>query len=133
MHNALFVEQERAQDTLDSMGDGVISTDMEGKVTYLNLVAERMTGWPRNAALGRMFTEVFHITHGDTRKSTPTPMESALRHDKTGGLHSNSVLIRRDGLEFAIKDLTAPIREENGQIIGAVTVFHGVSVNCPSL
>ena len=69
------------------MGDGVISTDMEGKVTYLNLVAERMTGWSRNAALGRMFTEVFYITHGDTRESTQTPMESPSRHDKSEGLH----------------------------------------------
>ena len=106
--NALVVERARAQITLDSIGDGVISTDKEGKVTYLNLVAERMTGWTRDEAIGRMFTEVFHIVHCETREPVPNAMELAVRQNGAVGLPANTVLVRRDGLESAIEDSTAP-------------------------
>src|SRR5207253_140005 len=74
--DALFVERERAQVTLNSIGDGVISTDRDGKVTYLNLIAEKMTGWSREEASGRMLPEVFRIIDGNTREPAPNPMES---------------------------------------------------------
>jgi diguanylate cyclase (GGDEF)-like protein/PAS domain S-box-containing protein len=125
--NALFLERERAQVTLNSIGDGVISTDLEGKVTYLNLVAEKMTGWSRDEACGRMFSEVFRIIDGDTHEPAPNPMELAIRQNKTIGLPRNSVLIQRNGLESAIEDSIAPIHDQDGQVTGAVMVFRDVS------
>ena len=77
--DALFAERERAQVTLNSIGDGVISTDRNGQVTYLNPVAERMTGWSRDTAAGRMVSDVIRIVDGDTREPAPSPMESAGR------------------------------------------------------
>ncbi|HMA30908.1 MAG TPA: diguanylate cyclase [Casimicrobiaceae bacterium] len=119
--------QRGAQVTLDSIGDGVISTDRDGRVTYLNPVAERMTGWSRAQASGRMLSEVFHIVDGDTRESAPNPMQLAVRQGRTVSLPRNSVLIRRDGLEFPIEDSIAPIHEPGGQVTGAVMVFRDVS------
>jgi len=127
LDNALFLERERAQVTLDSIGDGVISTDIEGKVTYLNLVAERMTGWSRDEAFGRMFCEVFRIIDGDTREPAPNPMESAVRQNETIGLPRNSVLIQRNGLESGIEDSVAPIHDQDGRVTGAVMVFRDVT------
>jgi diguanylate cyclase (GGDEF)-like protein/PAS domain S-box-containing protein len=124
--NALLAEQTRAQITLDSIGDGVISADGEGKVTYLNLAAERMTGWTRDEATSRMFAEVFHIIHCDTREPVPNPMELAVRQNGAVGLPANTVLVRRDGLETAIEDSTAPIHDQGGQIVGSVMVFRDV-------
>jgi diguanylate cyclase (GGDEF)-like protein/PAS domain S-box-containing protein len=125
--NALFLERQRAQVTLDSIGDGVITTDMEGKVTYLNVVAERMTGWSRDEASGRMFTEVFRIIDGDTHEPALNPMELATRQNKIVGLPRNSVLIQRNGLESPIEDSIAPIHDQDGEIIGAVMVFRDVT------
>ena len=124
--NALLAERERAQITLDSIGDGVISTDSDGKVTYLNLVAERMTGWTRDEAIGRMFPEVLHTIDAGTRERTPSRMEWAVRQNGSVGLRANSVLVRRDGLESAIEDSTAPIYDQGGQIVGGVVVFRDV-------
>jgi diguanylate cyclase (GGDEF)-like protein/PAS domain S-box-containing protein len=125
---ALFEEKERAQVTLESIGDAVISTDVEGRVTYLNIVAERLTGWPRSEAAGRPLEEVFRIIDSVTRESLPNPMALATRGDKTVGLTPNCVLIRRDGLEAAIEDSAAPIHDRRGQVTGAVIVFHDVSM-----
>ncbi len=125
--NTLFVERQRAQVTLDSIGDGVITTDMEGKVTYLNVVAERMTGWSRDEACGRMFGEVFRIIDGDTHEPALNPMELATRQNKIIGLPRNSVLIQRNGLESPIEDSIAPIHDQDGEIIGAVMVFRDVT------
>ena len=119
--------QRGAQLTLDSIGDGVISTDREGRVTYLNPVAERMTGWSRDQASGRMLSAVFNIVDGDTRESAPIPVQLAVRQGRTASLPHNSVLIRRDGFEFPIEDSIAPIHEPSGQVTGAVMVFRDVS------
>jgi len=124
--NALLVGRTRAQITLDSIGDGVISTDKGGKVTYLNVVAERITGWTRDEAIGRMFTEVFRIIHSETREPVPNPMELAVRQNGAVGLPANTVLVRQDGLETAIEDSTAPIHDQGGQIVGGVMVFRDV-------
>ena len=125
---AFFSERERAEITLNSIGDAVISADVSGKVTYLNAVAERMTGWDRKEALGRPFLHVFRIIDGDTNKSARNPMELAIRLDKTVNLTPNCVLIRRDGFASAIEDSAAPIHARNGRVIGAVIVFRDVSV-----
>src|SRR5579864_3721100 len=127
MEDALFIEKERAQVTLDSIGDAVLSTNISGKVTYLNLVAESLTGWSREDATGRSLAEVFHIIDGTTRESCRNPMELAIKQDRTVGLASNCILIRRDGAESAIEDSAAPIHDRQGRVTGAVVVFHDVS------
>jgi diguanylate cyclase (GGDEF)-like protein/PAS domain S-box-containing protein len=124
---ALFDEKERAQVTLNSIGDAVLTTDLACNVTYLNLVAETMTGWSREAAMGRPLAEVFRIIDGKTREAAPNPAQLAIKEDRTVGLAINSVLIRRDGFEAAIEDSSAPIHKRDGRVIGAVLVFHDVS------
>ncbi len=124
---ALFMEKERAQVTLNSIGDGVISTDVAGNVTYLNPVAEAMTGWTSTEALGRTFGEVFRIIDSTNPEHTVNPMAIAMRQNKTVGLSGSCVLIRRDGIESAIEDSAAPIHDRRGQVTGAVMVFHDVT------
>jgi diguanylate cyclase (GGDEF)-like protein/PAS domain S-box-containing protein len=124
---ALFEEKERAQVTLNSIGDAVLSTDLDGKVTYLNLVAEAMTGWSRESALGRPLAEVFRIVDGTTHETSLNPAMRAIKENRTVGLAADCVLIRRDGFESAIEDSAAPIHNREGRAIGAVLVFHDVS------
>jgi diguanylate cyclase (GGDEF)-like protein/PAS domain S-box-containing protein len=125
---ALFEERERAEVTLNSIGDAVVSTDVLGNVTYLNVVAERMTGWSREEAAGQPFAQVLRIVDGATRQIARNPMELAVRLDKTVRLSANCVLIRRDGFESAIEDSAAPIHDRHGKVTGAVMVFRDVSV-----
>jgi diguanylate cyclase (GGDEF)-like protein/PAS domain S-box-containing protein len=123
----LFLEQERAQVTLDSIADAVLSIDAAGKVTYLNSVAEKLLGWPRGEAKGLPLVEVFRIIDGKTRLAPArNPMELAMDENRPVGLAANSVLVRRDGAEIAIEDSAAPIRGRDGEVIGAVMVFHDV-------
>jgi diguanylate cyclase (GGDEF)-like protein/PAS domain S-box-containing protein len=124
---ALFIEKERAQVTLNSIGDAVISTDVAGNVTYLNQVAEAMTGWPSAEALGRPFSEVFRIIDSTDPEHAVNPMAIAIRQNKTVGLNGSCILIRRDGTESAIEDSAAPIHDRKGQVTGAVMVFHDVT------
>jgi diguanylate cyclase (GGDEF)-like protein/PAS domain S-box-containing protein len=128
LEEALFAEKERAQVTLNSIGDAVLSSDLSGKVTYLNLVGERMTGWSCAEAVGRPLAEVFNIIDGETRETVQIPMELAVQLSKTVNLPSNCILVRRDGFESPIADSAAPIHDRGGQITGAVIVFHDVSV-----
>src|SRR5579859_3614195 len=123
----LYLERERAVVTLNSIGDAVLCTDISGKVTYLNLVAETMTGWRREEAIGKPIAEVFRIIDGATRKTVRDPMEMAVEQNRTVGLTVNCVLVRRDGFESAIEDSAAPIHDRAGGVIGAVIVFHDVS------
>jgi diguanylate cyclase (GGDEF)-like protein/PAS domain S-box-containing protein len=125
--DALFEEKERAQVTLNSIGDAVISTDVAGNVTYLNIVAERLTGWSQQQAAGCPFKEVFRIIDSTTREEAPNPMAFAVGANKTVTLTPNCILIRRDGVESPIEDSAAPIHDRYGQITGAVIVFHDVS------
>jgi diguanylate cyclase (GGDEF)-like protein/PAS domain S-box-containing protein len=127
VEDALYVERERALVTLNSIGDAVLCTDISGNVTYLNLVAETMTGWGHEEATGRPLAEVFRIVDGPTRKTARDPMEMAVEQNKTVRLTVDCVLIRRDGFESAIEDSAAPIHDRAGQVIGAVIVFHNVS------
>jgi diguanylate cyclase (GGDEF)-like protein/PAS domain S-box-containing protein len=124
---ALFEEKERAQVTLDSIGDAVISTDVAGNVTYLNVVAESLTGWSRQNATGHPLGEVFRIIDGVTRDPARDPMAFAIQSNKTVSLTPNCVLIRRDGVESPIEDSAAPIHDRYGHVTGAVMVFHDVS------
>ena len=124
----LFIEKERAQVTLNSIGDAVLSTDISGNVTYLNVVAEAMTGWSCKEAVGHALTEVFQIIDGATHRPSPNPMELAIQQNRAVGLSANCILIRRDGHECAIEDCAAPIHDRDGQVTGAVIVFHDVSM-----
>jgi diguanylate cyclase (GGDEF)-like protein/PAS domain S-box-containing protein len=128
VEDALYVEKERAVVTLNSIGDAVLCTDISGNITYLNLVAEKMTGWLREEATGKPFAEVFRIIDGATRTTARDPMEMAVGQNRTVGLTVNCVLIRRDGFESAIEDSAAPIHDRAGRVTGAVIVFHDVSV-----
>ena len=123
---ALFLESGRAQITLASIGDAVISTDVPGNITYLNPVAESMTGWSRQEASGRPLREVLRLVDGDSREPALNPLAMAILHDSTVGLSTNCLLIRRDGYESAIEDTAAPIRDRRGRVVGAVIVFHDV-------
>ncbi len=127
VEDALYLERERAVVTLNSIGDAVLCTDMSGNITYLNLVAESMTGWRREEATGKPLAEVFRIIDGTTRQTARDPMEMAVEQNRTVGLTVNCVLIRRDGFESAIEDSAAPIHDRGGRVIGAVIVFHDVS------
>jgi diguanylate cyclase (GGDEF)-like protein/PAS domain S-box-containing protein len=124
---ALFDEKERAQVTLNSIGDAVMSTDFNGRVTFLNVVAERLTGWSREDSAGRPLEEVLQLIDDVTRERVSNPMMRAITENKTVGLTPNCILVRRDGFEAAIEDSAAPIHDRQGQVTGAVMVFHDVS------
>jgi diguanylate cyclase (GGDEF)-like protein/PAS domain S-box-containing protein len=124
----LFTEKERASVTLNSIGDAVLSTDILGNVTYLNVVAEQITGWKCSEAFGKPIREVFRIVDGTTRQEAPNPMDVAVQANKTVKLTPNCILIRRDGTEFSIDDSAAPIHDRSGLVTGAVIVFHDVTV-----
>ena len=122
--DALFEAKERAQVTLDSIGDGVLTTDIVGTVTYLNQVAETLTGWSRGEAQGLPLAQVFNLVDGKTHEPAVNPAQRAIAEDRTVDLAMNSVLIRRDGVECAIEDSAAPIHNRDGKVAGAVIVFH---------
>ena len=124
----LFLEKERAEVTLNSIGDAVLSTDIKGCVTYLNVVAEQMTGWSRRDAIGHPLMEVFRIIDSVTREPSPNPLALAIQLDRSVGLSANCILIRRDGHESSIEDSAAPIHDRDGLLTGAVIVFHDVSM-----
>jgi diguanylate cyclase (GGDEF)-like protein/PAS domain S-box-containing protein len=127
MEDALFMETERAQVTLNSIGEAVICTDIVGKVTFLNPVAEKLTGWSLQDAAGRPMVEVFQVLDATSRETTPNPMEMAVDQNRVVHLPLNCILIRRDGLEVPIEDCVAPIHDLEGEIAGAVIVFRDVS------
>jgi diguanylate cyclase (GGDEF)-like protein/PAS domain S-box-containing protein len=125
--DVLFNERERAQITLNSIGDAVISTDVAGNVSYLNIIAERLTGWLSAEAVGKPFEAVVRITESATGAMVGNPMKEAVLHDAIVGLPAACTLARRDGLEIPIEDSSAPIHDRAGAIVGAVMVFHDVS------
>jgi len=116
-----------AQATLDSIGDAVLSTDVEGNVTYLNPVAARMTGWSASEAAGRPLQEVMQIIDAESREPARDPLALAVRCDAQASVTENCLLVGRDGHETAIEDTVAPIHDQHGRVTGAVIVFHDVS------
>ena len=127
VEEALFQEKELAQVTLRSIGDAVITTDSRGQVQYLNPVAETLTGWSQFEAQGLSLHQMFHLIHETTREPLPSPVEVALREGQRVGMGENTVLVARDRSEIEIDNSAAPIRNRDGQVIGAVMVFHDVS------
>ena len=124
---ALFNEKERLRVTLGSIGDAVITTDTNGRVTYLNPVAETMTGWSLADASGVASETIFKIVNDLTGEPALDPVDQVLRHAKTAGLAEFTTLIHRTGIRFPIEDSAAPIRNADGEILGVVLVFHDVT------
>jgi diguanylate cyclase (GGDEF)-like protein/PAS domain S-box-containing protein len=127
MEEALFVEKECAQVTLNCIGDAVACTDIAGNITFLNLVAEKMMGWSLPEAAGRPMAEVLRILDASTREAIPNPMEMAIGENRIVHLPSNCILVRRDEFETPIEDSVAPIHDREGQATGAVIIFRDVS------
>jgi PAS domain S-box-containing protein len=119
--------RELLQVTLRSIGDAVITTDNGGRVTYLNAVAESLTGWMQQDALGQPLDSVFRIVNEQTRRPVESPATKALREGVVVGLANHTVLIRKNGHELAIDDSAAPIRDEFGEVSGCVLIFRDVS------
>ena len=113
--------------TLASIGDAVITTDTQGCITFLNVVAENLTGWTSSDAVGRPLDEVFRIESEPTRASVANPAFRALREGTISGLANHTILIARDGSERPIDDSAAPIRDEQGEIAGCVLIFRDIT------
>jgi diguanylate cyclase (GGDEF)-like protein/PAS domain S-box-containing protein len=124
---AVFQAKERAQVTLQSIGDAVITTDSEGRIDYMNPVAESLTGWENREAQGRLIGDVLTVVDEVTRDAGESPIKRCLREGRMLGLSEHTVLVNRRGQELAIQDSAAPIRDRAGNLIGAVMVFHDVS------
>jgi PAS domain S-box-containing protein len=127
MEDALFVEKERALVTLSSIGEAVVSTDVEGNITFLNVVAQQLTGWSWQDAAGRPMAEVIRIVDGTTHEAIPDPLAMAVGQDETTHLPANSLLIRRDGFETPIEGSIATINDRDQRPAGAVIVARDVS------
>ncbi|MFA6973037.1 MAG: PAS domain S-box protein, partial [Gallionella sp.] len=123
----LQISEERLAVTLNSIGDAVIATDSEARVTLLNPLAEQLTGWTQAEAAGHLIDEIFPIIHKETRQPAIIPVMTTLAHGTIHGLANHTVLIARDGSECDIADSCAPIRDRDAQVIGAVLVFRDVT------
>jgi PAS domain S-box-containing protein len=117
----------RFRTTLASIGDAVIVTDPESRITFMNPTAERLTGWAQNDALQKHLTDIFNIVNEQSSRSVENPVQKAIRDGAIVGLANHTVLIARDGTEWPIDDSAAPIFDAQGQISGVVLVFHDVS------
>jgi diguanylate cyclase (GGDEF)-like protein/PAS domain S-box-containing protein len=124
---SLFEEKERAEVTLASIGDAVITTDRVGRVEYMNRIAETLTGWKNAAAKNQPLNRVFRVLNQHSRQPVQNPVEQALRQGKIVTLDKETLLIGGNGTEYAVEDSAAPIRDRERNIIGAVLVFRDVS------
>src|SRR5690606_14847233 len=124
---ALFREKERAQVTLQSIGDAVLTTEAGGRVEYLNPVAEQLTGWDRREAQGKRVQDVVALLEEETGAPVEPPVLRCLEEGRTVTLAANVALQHRDGSAIAIQQSAAPIQDRGGRVIGAVMVFHDAS------
>jgi diguanylate cyclase (GGDEF)-like protein/PAS domain S-box-containing protein len=124
---ALFREKESAQITLQSIGDGVITTDADSIIDYINPVAETLSGWRLEDAMGRNVDEVFRAFHEETCEPLENPLTGSIRRERPIKASRPMLMIRRDGNELYVESTAAPIRDGHGNICGAVLVFHDVS------
>jgi PAS domain S-box-containing protein len=123
----LEISEEKLAITLNSIGDAVIATDADGRVTLLNPLAARLTGWTQAEASGRAVEDIFHIVNPDTRQPAHVPVMDTLARGTLHGLANHTVLIARDGTECTIADSCAPIRTRAGLVVGAVLVFRDIT------
>jgi PAS domain S-box-containing protein len=136
--NSILLARQRAEEelqrqtewlriTLSSIGDAVISTDAEGRVTFMNGVAESLTGWAEAEGVGRCLTDVFRIVNEQTRQPIENPTTRALREGAVVGLVNHTVLLGKNGTERVIDDSAAPIRDGRGQVAGCVLIFRDIT------
>jgi len=123
----LQISEEKFAVTLNSIGDAVMATDAAGNVTFLNPLAEKLTGWKQAEAMGRPVNEIFSIINEESRQPSINPVEATLAHGTIHMLANHTILISRSGSECAIADSCAPIRSRDGQVVGAVLVFRDVT------
>ena len=128
VESQLHQERDLAQVTLASIGDGVITTDEAGVIQYINPVAARLTGWPAHQAKGQLITAVYNLQDESTRQALPNPVREVLKHNQLLPRREHALLLRRRDDSVPVLDTAAPIRSRDGFIIGAVLVFHDVTV-----
>src|SRR5581483_4559150 len=124
---ALRAQQEWFRVTLASIGDAVIASDPEGRITYMNRVAEQLTGWPTHDALGKPLADVFNVVNETSRARVDNPAERVIRSGAVVGLANHACLVSRDGTERPIADSAAPILDDERRILGVGLVFHDVT------
>jgi PAS domain S-box-containing protein len=124
---ALAEQREWLETTIESIGDAVIATDIQGRIAFMNPVAEHLTGWSIDAAQGRPCADIFRIVNERTRKPVQSPVERVLADGAVVGLANHTVLIAKDGTERPIDDSGAPIRNRSGRIVGVVLVFRDIT------
>jgi PAS domain S-box-containing protein len=124
---AAFESQQRLAVTLTSIGDGVITTDANGRITRMNPVAQGLVGWSEHEAAGHPLRDVFVIVNEQTRQPAMSPVDRVLETGAVAGLANHTVLVARDGREIPIDDSAAPIRAENGEISGVVMIFRDIA------
>ena len=124
---ALRESEQRWATTLASIGDAVMATDVAGRITFMNEVAEALTGWTLGAAMQKPVQDVFHIINEETRRIVENPVARVLEAGMIVGLANHTLLVRKDGIEMPIDDSGAPIREEDGNTLGVVLVFRDIS------
>jgi diguanylate cyclase (GGDEF)-like protein/PAS domain S-box-containing protein len=127
VEESLHLEKTRAEIAMNSISDAVICTDMSGKVNYLNIAAEKLTGWGREEAQGHAISEVLKTINGLTRKALRSTVEMVLERDKVVPLPADTIMVLRNGSEVPIEDSAAPIHDSEGNLTGAVIVFRDVS------
>jgi PAS domain S-box-containing protein len=124
---ALAAQREWLRVTLASIGDGIIASDPQGRVTYMNPIAEMLTGWTNDSAQGKSLADVFHIVNETTRQRVDNPAGLVLRSGQIVGLANHTVLISRDGTERAITDSASPILDDRGRTLGVVLAFRDIT------
>ena len=125
--NQLVESKERLAVTLNSIGDGVITTDLNSRITFMNPIAQALTGWPIGEASGKLLAEVFTIVNEQTRQPAADPVTRTLNTGKLSGLANHTLLISRDAKEYHIADSAEPIRSQDGKLYGVVLVFRDVT------
>ncbi|APW62185.1 hybrid sensor histidine kinase/response regulator [Paludisphaera borealis] len=123
----LALRAEWLSTTLQSIGDAVIATDPKGRVTFLNVIAEELTGWTAADAIGKALDDVFPICNEATREPSPNPVQKVLETGRIQGLANHTILLAKDGVERPIDDSAAPIRDDQGEIRGVVMVFRDIT------
>ncbi len=126
-HDSLYAEKERLNVTLRSIGDGVITTDLDGNIVLMNKIAEQLTGWHMREAAGRPLPDIFNIINEKTGEQCDCPVVRVLRSGGIVDLANHTVLIAKDGVQYSIEDSAAPIFDKESHIIGTVLVFRDMT------
>ncbi|MGK7889506.1 MAG: PAS domain S-box protein [Leptolyngbyaceae cyanobacterium] len=127
MEAELFQEKEFAEITLNSIGDGILTTDASGQITYLNPTGEQLLGWHHQDIMGQPAADVLNRVHEVTREAVICPIQQVLQAEKTVGWGNHTLLIAKDGQEYPIEDSVAPIFDRDGELVGSVLIFRDVS------